>query len=334
VGIVAGGLAAVYPGFWLLEGNMFAESLALVLLGVLTLLVADLRDRPTLVRSAIAGALGGLLILTRSEQLAFMVVVVVPLLLAARSLSMAQRIARIGVAALACVAVLAPWAVYNTSRFHEFVPLSTADGTTLLAANCAPGTVTGDRLGFWDLTCLERVSLQHPRYDEAQLNRVARQVARSQLSDHSDRLPILVPARIGRTLAVFRPGQTVGFVAQWMTVDTGLIWAWIVSFWFVLFLAVMGAVIALRRRIRCWPLVAPFLVAVGVSAATYGEPRNHALADLGLLVLAAFAVDRVLARRTQREPEPPALRRSSGEPGSRSQRSKRTARLPSVHVPG
>ena len=91
VGLVAGALAAVYPGFWLLEGNMFPEPLALVLLGVLTLLVADLRDRPTFWRSAVVGGLGGLLVLTRSEQVAFMAVVVVPLLLMARSLSMAKR---------------------------------------------------------------------------------------------------------------------------------------------------------------------------------------------------------------------------------------------------
>ncbi len=58
------------------------------------------------------------------------------------------------------------------------------------------------------------------------------------MRDDSSRLPIVVAARIGRLLAVFRPSQTVGFVAQWMTVHTWLIWAWVASFWVVLVLAV------------------------------------------------------------------------------------------------
>lgn len=331
VGLVAGLLAAVYPGFWLLEGNMLAEPLALVLLGVLTLLVADLRDRPTLVRSAVVGGIGGLLVLTRSEQVAFMAVVVVPLLLMARSLSMAKRIARIGVAAFVCVAVLTPWAVFNSSRFHEFVPVSTSDGTTLLAANCPPGSFTGERLGFWDTSCLERISRQHPRFDESQVNGVARRVALTHLRDHADRLPIVVPARIGRMFAIFRPGQTVEFVAQWMSVDTGLIWAWVASFWVILVLAVIGVVIAQRRRIAWWPLAAPFLVAVVAAAVTHGEPRDHTLADLGLLVLAAFVVERLFAHRAQAIPTPP-VPPSAGSPGGT--RRRRPGRLPSVYLPG
>lgn len=299
-GLIAAVLAAVYPGFWLLEGNMLAEALALVMLGVLTLIVADLRDRPTVARSAAAGCVGALLILTRTEQVAFMAVVVVPILLRAHGLPLAQRLVRIGVSAAACVALLAPWGVYNTARFHEFVPLSTGDGSTLLAGNCAPGSFTGGRLGFWDNTCTFRLARQYPDYDEADLNRVLRKSALSNVRAEADRLPIVVPARVGRMLAVFRPSQTVAFVADWMKVDTWLIWAWVASFWVVLALAVMGTAIALRSRIPIWPLVAPVVVAVVVSAAYYGEPRYHTLADLGILVLAGFAIDRVVSMFTRR----------------------------------
>ena len=47
VGLLAACVAALYPGFWLLEGNMLSEPLGLALLGVVLLLVADLRDHPT-----------------------------------------------------------------------------------------------------------------------------------------------------------------------------------------------------------------------------------------------------------------------------------------------
>ena len=86
-GLLAACLAALYPGFWLLEGNMLSEPLGLALLGVVLLLVADLRDHPTVLRAAIVGAVSGLLALTRPEQVVVVALIVVPLLLRDRSLS-------------------------------------------------------------------------------------------------------------------------------------------------------------------------------------------------------------------------------------------------------
>ncbi len=70
VGLIAAGVAALYPGFWLLEGNMLSEPLGLALLGVVLLLVADLRDRPTWPRALLVGLVSVALALTGPEQLA------------------------------------------------------------------------------------------------------------------------------------------------------------------------------------------------------------------------------------------------------------------------
>jgi 4-amino-4-deoxy-L-arabinose transferase-like glycosyltransferase len=297
-GLVAAVLTALYPGFWLLEGNMLSEPLGLVILGVFTLLVADLRDRPTWTRSVAVGVVSGLLALTRSEQLALVAMVVVPILLAARSLSWGMRIGRVALVGVTCVAVIAPWTIYNSSRFKEPVVLSSNGGPLLLLGNCSPGALEGRLMGYEDGTCLFRISRAHPHYDRSQLDDLARRTALTEVRDHLDRLPLVVPARVGRMLAVFRPTQTVDLVAGWMTTGTTPIWAWVVSFWVLLALAIAGVAMARGSLRACWPLIAPFLLAVGLVAISYGEPRYHSPADLGIVVFAASAIVRIAQRRS------------------------------------
>ena len=161
----------------------------------------------------------------------------------------------------------------------------------------SPGSYSGDRLGFWDRRCFAALAVQHGGDDASQLSALARREALSNLRANVHRLPVVLPARLGRMLALYRPSQTVDFVAEWMTLDTGLIWLWVGSFWVLLILGASGWVMARRRRVRTWPLVAPLVAAVVFSIATYGEPRYRTLADFGLLVLAGFAIDRLLPHR-------------------------------------
>ena len=226
------------------------------------------------------------------------------------------------------IAVLAPWSLYNASRFDDPLALSTGDGGTMLAGNCAPGSFKGPRMGFTDNTCLLVLASQHPGADTAELDRAARDAAVDNVRDNSDRLPIVVPARVGRLLGVFRPSQTVDFVAQWMRVDTDLIWAWVASFWVILALAVGGAIAARKERTWTWPLVAPFALVLVEMLVFAGEPRYHAMADLGLVVLAAFAIDRLLTRGRRSAAKPSTRPPTRGARPARD----RGQRLPSVHV--
>jgi hypothetical protein len=59
VGVVAAFLAAAYPGFWVLDVQILAEPLSLLLVGVLMLVLVDLWQRPTLGRAVLAGAISG-----------------------------------------------------------------------------------------------------------------------------------------------------------------------------------------------------------------------------------------------------------------------------------
>jgi 4-amino-4-deoxy-L-arabinose transferase-like glycosyltransferase len=297
VGIVAAVLAALYPGFWLLEGNILSEPLGLFVVGILILAIAGLRERPTVRRSLIVGALCGLVALVRSEQLFLLPIVVAPLLISARTLSWSKRAAFLAAAVFACGVVLAPWTIYNATRFKDPVLLSTQDGSLLLIGNCPPSTYTGARLGYFDGTCNLRVSFIHHGLDRSQLDPISRRTALHNIKHNLGKMPFVVPARFGRLLAVYRPSQTVGFVAAWMTTSRRLIWAWVASYWLLLPVAALGAVVARRSRVYILPLVGPLIIMVVSVAISYGEPRYHTPSDLSAVVLAAVGIDRLATWR-------------------------------------
>ncbi|MEZ5167966.1 MAG: glycosyltransferase family 39 protein [Acidimicrobiales bacterium] len=144
--VIAAFLAAVYPGFWVLDAQLLSEPLALVLLGVAVLLLVRLAAAPTASLAVMLGLVLGLAILTRSELLTMLVIVVPLALRQANTVDRATRIRLGALVAAISVAMLVPWAAYNAGRFQEPVLISSNLGTTLLAGNCK--TFSGESLGF------------------------------------------------------------------------------------------------------------------------------------------------------------------------------------------
>jgi len=311
-GVIAALLAAVYPGFWVLEAQIISEPLGLLVGGVLVLALADLWQRPTLTRALLAGAISGTLALVRSEQLALLVVAVVPLLLLNPRLELRRRYAWCGAAVLAAAVPIAPWAIYNLGRFEEPVILSTSGGSLLLIGNCPPATYSGDLIGFFDRSCGLRLIASRPDLDRSEADPAARREALDNIRHNLDRLPVTVLARNGRMLGVFQPRQMVEFAASWFGSATWPIWAWLASFWLLVPLAAGGSILLRRSRTFQWPLVAPAVIVVLVVSVSYGELRYHTPADLGIVVLAAVAVNYLLRRPwlTRRL----AVRRPGGTP--------------------
>jgi hypothetical protein len=298
VGVAAAVLAALYPGFWVLDVQILSEPLGLVVVGLLMLVLADLWERPTLGRAVFAGAVCGALALVRSEQLALLVITVVPVLLLNRRITLRLRVASTAAACLTALALLLPWAIHNAGRFEEPVLLSTNGGPTLLAGNCpGGGTYGGDRMGSFDMGCSFIRAEAHPDFDRSQLDLDNRAAAFDNMRDNFDRLPAVVAARYGRLLAVFRPAQTVDIVATWLGSAHWPVWAWVTSFWVVAPLAIYGSVLLRGSRTFQWPLVAPVLIMALVTAVAFGDPRYHVAADLGIIVLAAVAIDHLVRRR-------------------------------------
>jgi 4-amino-4-deoxy-L-arabinose transferase-like glycosyltransferase len=294
VGVIAALLAAAYPGFWVLDVQILSEPLGLVVLGALMIALADLWQRASLGRAVLAGAIAGLLALVRSEQLAMLVIAIAPLLLLNRRVSLPRRLGWTMAAALAAAVVIAPWTLHNLGRFEEPVLLSTNLGPLLIDSNC-PTTYSGELIGGFDRECSDQVHLP-PDLDRSEQDIALRKAALENMREHIDRLPATVLARYGRMLAAFRPEQTLERLASWLGSAVWPLWAWAATFWLVVPLAVYGGVLLRRARVLQWPLVAPLVIAVLVVTITGGDPRYHTPADLGLVILAAVALDG-LARR-------------------------------------
>jgi hypothetical protein len=90
--------------------------------------------------------------------------------------------------------------------------------------------------------------------------------------------------------------------------DSWIVWSVLVSFWMLALAAIPGAIILRRRRtMPVFPLLVPIGIVLFTVAITYANTRFRATAEPMLVVLAAVAVDALIARsRTDRSSEQPA----------------------------
>ena len=101
---------------------------------------------------------------------------------------------------------------------------------------------------------------------------------------HLDRVPIVMAARVGRTIEVYdiAPATRGPALVQWLM--TG---AWYV----VVAAAICGSVVARRSHLTIWPLLTTVVVVIPTVALTWGLPRFRVPIDVAALVLAAIALD-------------------------------------------
>jgi uncharacterized membrane protein YoaK (UPF0700 family) len=80
----------------------------------------------------------------------------------------------------------------------------------------------------------------------------------------------------------------------------------LISFYIVAILAIAGAVLVRRRRrVPVFPLLVPVVIVFFAVALSLGSNRYRASAEVVLVVMAAVAIDRLIAsRRGRREPSP------------------------------
>jgi 4-amino-4-deoxy-L-arabinose transferase-like glycosyltransferase len=282
-GLLAAGLAAVFPVLIAADGALMSESLFGMLVALLLLAALRLAEAPRAGRAVVLGVVAGLAALTRSEALLLLPLVLVPALRRPGG-------ARAGVAALAaCAAVLAPWIVRTWSAFDQPVAISTNSGSAIGGANCRE-TFYGDQLGGWRPQCL-REGPGNEAEHMARLRRDGIDYAR----DHAGRLPVVLTVRLARVWALYDPLQLPeGRSARVHKLGLAMLLLLVP-------LAVAGALILRRRGMRPWILLVPVVVVCLTVLVTYGNQRFRHIADLSLVVLAAVALDAGLrARRAGR----------------------------------
>jgi hypothetical protein len=196
-----------------------------------------------------------------------------------------------------------PWIAFNLARFDKPVFLSTGLEPTLIGANCDV-TYYGERLGYFSEVCGARdVGESKPGDDQSERNAVSGRITREYIEDHKLRVPVVVAARWGRVLGLFRPGQQVDFDDRIEGRERWVALLCLFSFYGVAALAIAGSVILRRRRTPVYPLVVlPVIVLVAVGIAL-GSNRYRASAEGALVVLAAVTLDAGLSAWSARDPD-------------------------------
>jgi 4-amino-4-deoxy-L-arabinose transferase-like glycosyltransferase len=289
-GLLAAGIAAIYPPLIANDSVGMSESLYGFAIAAVLLLALRLRERPGRGRAIALGVALAAAALTRQEAL----------LLALMLLPWVAKRARPRDAAIVAVTVVAlcvPWAVRNSLLFDRVVPLTTGDGSVFAGAN-VPSTYRAPGLGSADFKALfESPVGRHPSANEAIQSERWRKEGLDFAKDHTGRLPAVVGARVLRTWGFypFHPSDRATQVAflEDRSRSVELI-AWPAQL-VVLALALLGA-LALRRRGRpLWPFAALFILITLVSATGYGAPRFAQAGDVALVVLAGVGALRALS---------------------------------------
>jgi 4-amino-4-deoxy-L-arabinose transferase-like glycosyltransferase len=250
--------------------------------------------KPNWARMTAAGVACGAAALARSELILLLPLLLVPLALLARPVQLRQRLRFLGVGALATVVVIAPWVGYNMVRFKHPVYLSSQIDSLLASANC-DAVYFGEATGYFSIPCSAVVDKRHHltiEMDQSEQAIVFRHEALDYIRDHQSRLPIVVAARIGRVLGVYRPSHQLATDEAVEGREIPVARATLFSFYALSLLSIAGGFVLRRRRaVPVFPLLAVLALVVLTVAVTYGTTRFRAPADVVLAVLAAVAVD-------------------------------------------
>jgi 4-amino-4-deoxy-L-arabinose transferase-like glycosyltransferase len=301
-GVIAAGLAAVYPNLWVYDGFILSETLAIFTGVVVVLLAYRYLREPTLRRAAYLGLAAGFAMLARAELVLLVPLLVIPLVWLTRNNDLRTRAKWVIVALVVASIPVLPWIAFNLYRFDKPVFLSTGLEPTLIGANCDV-TYYGDRLGYFSEVCGVRdVGKSKPGDDQSERNEVSGRIAREYIADHKLRVPVVVAARWGRVLGLFRPGQQVELDHRVEDRERWVAVLCLFSFYGVAALAIAGGVILRRRRTPVYPLVVlPVIVLVAVGIAL-GSNRYRASAEGALVVLAAVTLDAGSRKWSARHP--------------------------------
>ena len=272
--IAAGLVYALDPLLVMSSALLYPETVAALLVPIIVLAALDAVDRNALGRSALAGALLGILALLRPVALVLVPVVAgwTMLMVATHP---ARRMAHLGVLALTLLLVLTPWSL-RTHRVHgHMVPGATA-GTAPVAGDeiARQGLVMSMARWAWtDPGALaSRVSRQFIQFWELTPTRLATDDPdkRAEFHQRDPRLPVqplfsqglrnLVSATsFGLELALALVGLVVALRARWRPTLLPVAVILMYALGYALFVA------KLRYRIPVLPLVFLF-TGVGVSA--------------------------------------------------------------------
>lgn len=299
-GLISAGIAALYPGLWITDGLLLSETFAALFAALAVLATYQVLRRPSWrMTAAVGGATAGAM-LCRSELALLAPMLAVAIAWRTAATPMVRRVALGAVSLVVAGLVVLPWVAYNLSRFEDTVTLSFSAGGTIDGANC-DSTYSGDLMGFWNGLCRPV-----PEGDGSEIASVHLERGLDYMGDHLDRLPVVVAARLGRLLGVYRTDQVTELAEAEGRPQAASLAGLVVS-WVLMVFAVVGVVALVRRKVPILPVLAPTIVVVTSTALTYGSLRFRAPAEPMLVVLGAIGIARLLDRSRSRHADPRLL---------------------------
>jgi 4-amino-4-deoxy-L-arabinose transferase-like glycosyltransferase len=299
-GLLAAGIAAIYPNLIAADGALMSESLYGLLIALSLLAAYRLLASPKIDRGLVLGALVGLAALTRAEAVLLLPLLLVPVVRRRHGTRVAA------VACLALLAVITPWTVRNAIVFHHFVPLATDSGSAIAGANCH-SVYYGPDTGYWNIACVKDY-----RGNEAATTGKMRSDGARYALHHVTRLPVVIAVRELRVWGLYQPMQQHSEGRAVWVEHLG------VAAYFVLVAWALYAIPVLRRlRESLWILMSPFILVAISAAVVFGAVRFRQPAELSLVIVAAFGAERLLTRLIGRpDPPPPPPRSELSSAGS------------------
>jgi 4-amino-4-deoxy-L-arabinose transferase-like glycosyltransferase len=297
-GLIAAAAAALFPPLWITDGTIVAESLYAPMTALVMLAGLRLADRRDTSSAAVLGLTIALTALTRSEGVALLVLLVVPLVVVLRPLTWPARARVLAVSWTVCFLVIAPWTIRNLAAFEEPTPLAYGAGYVMRYGNC-DATYRGDFLGYWSVECAYTGTMEP---DMSVGERVARAEALEYIGDNLERVPVVVAARVGRLWHLYRPLQTTDFDVLFERRGRFPSDASLAAFYVVAPLALVGAW-ALRRHRAGLVVTGAMIASATLSAAiAFGITRYRIAGDVALVVLAGVGIDRLVGRMRRSPP--------------------------------
>lgn len=299
-GLIAAFFFAVYPNIFSHDGVMTSETAAIFTATLAVWTAYRYWRSPGLWRAVMFGGACALAAMSRSELALYTPFVLLPMLLATRSVDLKTRFKWLAAAGVIMVLIIGPWVGYNLSRFKDPVFLGTGDGITLLSANC-PLTYHGPTTGYWRMDCVLKThaEIEKRHLDQSQAEGVYRDAAINFMRDNLDRLPTVVLVRWARITGVWDLLDDFQQVNLDHFPEGRELWVAFSSlymFYVLALLSIAGVIVLRKRKVPVYPLVALIATVFITITIMFGQNRYRASAEPALALLAAVAVDAALRR--------------------------------------
>jgi hypothetical protein len=301
-GLLAAGLAAVYPLLWINDAMVLSEALYVPMVALAMLAAYRFWDHPSNGAAALLGLTVALAGLTRAEALLLGVFMVLPLVWGRRrELGWVPAVGRLAVAAAVCLACVLPWVGYNLGRFEEPTTMTAGTGAVLSAGSCDVA-YDGEFVGYYGASCFQQYVDQgwevwpDPRAEESVRDVPSRRAALRYIREHLAEWPRVAWFRTGRLWYLYQPTQDLRLDYQVEGRGRTASQAGALLYAAVLPTALVGVMILACRRIPVSPLVAQAVVVTATAALTFGVTRYRVPADAAMVVAAAVAADALLRR--------------------------------------